>query len=41
MREVSTALMMPYQGLVGWQLRRRVTHAKPCQGGELAGLPEM
>ncbi|AUH50348.1 hypothetical protein CXB49_05755 [Chromobacterium sp. ATCC 53434] len=39
-RGVFTALVMQYQGLVGWSLRRRVTHAKFCQGGELAGFAE-
>ncbi|OQS45869.1 phage minor tail protein L [Chromobacterium violaceum] len=40
-RGIFTALVMQHQGLVGWRLIRRVTHAKFCAGGELADFPEM
>ncbi|MEO4030122.1 phage minor tail protein L [Chromobacterium vaccinii] len=41
LRGIFTALVAQHQGLVGWRLIRRVTHAKFCQGGELENYPEM
>ena len=41
MRGIFTALVMQHQGLVGWEVIRRLTHAKFCAGGELAAFPEM
>ncbi|BAK75821.1 phage minor tail protein L [Pseudogulbenkiania sp. NH8B] len=38
---IFTALVMQYQGLVGWTVIRRLTYAKFLEGGERAGVPEM